>query len=341
VKTPFLDLKNTSESRRRLAELFQKRSANLRQHSQVIGTSWESLKGSLSKVILWIGWFFQRIFRLGHWWVLIFVSAVRRFTEHDGVTRAAAISYFGLISFFPLVLVLITIVTYFLEAPLAQQQVLELIEANAPTAVDLVQGNMAQILRYRNTVGLVAVVGFFWSASAVFSTMDRALNRVWDVESLRPYWRSKLIAILVVIIIAFLVMFSMVTTTVISFIRYVILPFLASQWGVNLGPWRILMILIPYISSVILFMIVYWIFPHTRVTVLDVWPGALLAGLVWEQAKSLFTVYLGTFGSHNLVYGSVGTIVVLMVWFYLSALILLMGAEVSAAYSRAKRHLLA
>ena len=340
MKTLFLDLKSTSESRRRLAEVFQERLAYLRQYLHAAGILWESLKGLLSKVVLWVGWFFQRIYRLGYWWVLIFVSAIRHFDKHDGVMRSAAISYFGLISFFPLVLVLITIVTYFLEAPMAQQQVLKLIEANAPAAVDLVQGNMAQILRYRNTIGVLAVVGFFWSASAVFSTIDRALNRVWDVQSLRPYWRSKLIAILVVIIIGFLVMLSMTTTAVVNFIRYVILPFLASQWGVNLGPWKILVVVIPYISSIILFMTVYWIFPHTRVTFPEIWPGAFLAGIAWEQAKALFTDYLAIFGTYNLVYGSVGTIIALMVWFYLSALILLMGAEFSAAYSRARHHLL-
>lgn len=341
MKTSSFDLKNALESRRRLGEVLQKRLADLRQYPHAIGALWEYPKRLLSNVALRIGWVFQRIYKLGHWWFLIFASAVRRFDEHDGVMRSAAISYFGLISFFPFVLVLITIVSYFLRAPMAQQQVLELIEANAPAAVDLVQGNMAQILRYRNTIGLLAIVGFFWSASAVFSTIDRALNRIWDVQSLRPYWRSKLMAILVVIIMGVLSMLSVVTTAVVNFIRHVILPFLSSQWGVSLGPWKILVVMIPYISSILLFMIVYWVFPHKRVSFLEIWPGAFLAGIVWEQAKILFTDYLATFGTYNLVYGSVGTIIALMIWFYLSALILLMGAEISAAYSRAMRRFLA
>ena len=101
---------------------------------------------------------------------------------------------------------------------------------------------------------------------------------------------------------------------------------------------NVVVVIVPYISSILLFMIIYWIFPHMDVRFLDIWPGALLAGIAWEQAKALFTDYLATFGRYNLVYGSVGTIIALMIWFYLTALILLLGAEFSAAYSRARRH---
>ena len=286
-----------------------------------------------------VKWLLRRLARIAHWWFLVFASAVRRFDKHDGVMRSAAISYFGLISFFPLVLVLITFSSYFLEATAVQQQVLGFVEVNAPTAVELIEGNMTQILRYRNTVGLLAIVAFFWSASAVFSSIDRSLNRIWDVQVLRPYWRSKLIAILVIIAIGFLSSLSFIITAIVSFVRHVILPFLAFQWGVSLGPWNVVVVIIPYLSSILLFAAIYWIFPHMNVRFLDIWPGALVAGLVWEQAKRLFTDYVTTFGRYNLVYGSVGTIIALMVWFYLTALILLMGAEISASYSRARRHL--
>jgi len=284
-----------------------------------------------------VRWTAVGIARWAQWWWAVFASAIRYFGRHDCVMRAAAISYFGLISFFPLVLVLITVVSYFLELPIAQKQVLDLIVANAPTAGDLVRGNMEQILRYRNTVGLLAILGFFWSASAVFSTIDRALNRIWDVKELRPYWRSKLLSIVVIIAIGGLVIGSVAITALVNLLRGVVLPFLASQFGVSLGPWRAVVFMIPYVSNFMLFMFVYGVFPHTRVNWLHIWPGALLAAVVWEQAKTLFTDYLATFGSRNLVYGSVGTIIALIMWFYISALILLMGAEISAAYSRAVR----
>ncbi|GEM_PF-197946 len=285
-----------------------------------------------------IRWSLMGIVHRAQWWWAVLVSAVQHFERHDCVMRAAAISYFGLISFFPLVLVLITLVSYFLEVSIAQKQVLDLIVLSAPTAGDLVKGNMGHILRYRNTVGLLAIAGFFWSASAVFSTIDRALNRIWDVRELRPYWRSKLLSILVIVGIGGLSVGSMATTALVNLLRGVVLPLLSSQFGVSLGPWRVVVFLIPYITNFLLFMFVYGVFPHTRVNWLHIWPGALLAAIVWEQAKTLFTDYLATFGSTNLVYGSVGAIIALMVWFYLSALILLMGAEISAAYSRAVRH---
>ena len=290
-----------------------------------------------------VGWpFWLRRIVLGlygvvRWWVSVIVVAVHRFDQHDGNMRAAAIAYFGLISFFPLVLMLIIIISFFLETPLAQQQVIQFVEANVPTSVDLIRGNMEHLLRYRGTVGFLAVLGFLWSASAVFSTVDRALNRIWDVPVLRPYWRSKLIAVLVIIAIGLLSATSIGTTALVNLIRRVILPMLESRFEIDVGLWDFFVLIIPYISSIFLFMLIYWIFPHTRVSWLDVWPGGVFAGVLWEEAKVLFADYLIRFGRNNLVYGSVGTIIALLVWFYLTALILLMGAELSASYSRALR----
>lgn len=319
------------------AELAVKTWGTLRRADDAARWLERMLERASASVRVAIHWGLVGVAHRAQWWAAVIASAVRHFEQHDCVMRAAAISYFGLISFFPLVLVLITLVSYFLEVSIAQKQVLDLIVLSAPTAGDLVKGNMGHILRYRNTIGVIAIVGFFWSASAVFSTIDRALNRIWDVRELRPYWRSKLLSILVIVAIGGLSVGSVATTALVNLLRGVVLPLLSSQFGVSLGPWRVVVFLIPYITNFLLFMFVYGVFPHTRVNWLHIWPGALLAAVAWEQAKTLFTDYLSTFGSVNLVYGSVGAIIALMVWFYLSALILLMGAEISAAYSRAVR----
>jgi len=278
----------------------------------------------------------------GHafWWFQVCIAAIKRFDQHDADTRAAAISYFGLMSIFPIVLLLIIVASFFFESKLAQEQVIAFVEKNIPTSQDVIRGNVEQVLRYRGPIGLVALLGLLWSALGVFGTIDRALNRIWDVSVLRPFWRSKLLAILVIIGIGVLSLASFATTAIVSFTRHAILPFLASRWAITLGPWDLIVWSMPYVSSIFLFMFIYWIFPHAEVGWRDVLPGAVLAGIIWEEAKLLFTDYVTLFGRYNLVYGSLGTIIGMLVWFYFSAIILLAGAEVSAAYTRARKQAL-
>ena len=130
---------------------------------------------------------------------------------------------------------------------------------------------------------------------------------------------------------------SLVTTWAVSYIKDAILPFVASHVEVDIVPWEVLVVVMPYLTSILLFMLIYRIFPHMNLTMWDVWPGAVLAGLLWELAKHLFTYFLIRFGPSNLVYGSVGTIVALLLWFYVTGLLQLIGAEISAAYTHKRR----
>jgi membrane protein len=282
----------------------------------------------------WIG---LRLYRDMRWWVSIFVTAVQRFDQHDSEMRAAAIAYYALISLFPLILLLIVGVSYVLETEAAQARVLELVGTYIPTSIDIVRESIRQILGARGAISAVALITFTWSAMAVFSTIERAMNRIWDVTVLRPYWRGKLMALLGIIGIGTLTVLSVSTTAAVTYVKDVILPFVASHTEVDIGPWAVLVVLLPYLTSVLLFMLAYRIFPYSNLGWRDVWPGALLAGLVWEQAKRLFALYLTGFNRTSFVYGSVGAIIATLIWFYLTAMILLIGAEISSAYTHKRR----
>ena len=111
---------------------------------------------------------------------------------------------------------------------------------------------------------------------------------------------------------------------------------LAAQPGLDrLAGW--LSNLIPILLSVAAFMLMYRTMPRLRVRWRDVWLGGLIAGLVWEVGKRLFTWYLGSFATYNVIYGSVGAIIAFLLWSYLSAQILLLGAEFTAEYSHWRR----
>jgi membrane protein len=131
--------------------------------------------------------------RLGGWLSLLRATG-RAFQNDDGSTMAAAIAYYALFSFFPVVLLMITVSSFFFTSATAQKEVIAWAERYIPASGDLIRANIGQILRVRGTVSIVALLGLLWSASGVFTALDRVINRAWDVSELRPFWQQKLLA---------------------------------------------------------------------------------------------------------------------------------------------------
>ncbi|MFB0537837.1 MAG: YihY/virulence factor BrkB family protein [Anaerolineae bacterium] len=275
--------------------------------------------------------------KLGGWLSLLRATG-REFEKDNGFTMAAAIAYYALFSFFPVVLLMITVSSFFFSSATAQKEVIAWTERYIPASGDLVRANIGQILRVRGTVSIVALLGLLWSASGVFTALDRAVNRAWDVTELRPFWRQKLLALGMIVGAGGLLLFSIVSTTFFSVIRRLRLPL--TGWQL-FGKWlvfpNLLSTLLPVTFTVLIFLLLYRILPNTTVRWSDVWLGALLTGLGWELAKYLFTWYLTNFASYNLVYGSVALIIAFLAWSYYTAVIFILGAEFTAELAKIRR----
>ena len=271
-------------------------------------------------------------------WLSILRATWREFQDDDGLAMAAAIAYYTLFSFFPLVLLMITVSSFFFTSATAQKGVIAWLERYIPTSGELVRANIGQILRVRGTVSIVALLGFLWSASGVFTALDRVINRAWDVTELRPFWQQKLLAFSMIVGAGGLLLVSIVSTTFFNVIRRLRLPF--TGWRL-FGKWlmfpKLLSTLLPVTLTILIFLLLYRILPNTTVRWSDVWLGALLTGLGWESAKYLFTWYLTNFASYNLVYGSVALIIVFLAWSYYTGVILILGAEFTAEYAKARQ----
>ena len=128
-------------------------------------------------------------------WLGVCERTYKRFLEHQGNANAAAIAYYTLFSVFPLTLLLISVGSFFLDPAQAQEAALTLVGAYLPTAVELVERNIERVLALRGTAGIIGVLGFVWSASGVFGSLSRAINRAWDVERPRPVWAERALAL--------------------------------------------------------------------------------------------------------------------------------------------------
>jgi membrane protein len=269
--------------------------------------------------------------KLGGWLSLLRATG-REFQNDDGFTMAAAIAYYTLFSFFPVVLLMITVSSFFFSSATAQKEVIVWVERYMPASGNLVKANIGQILRVRGTVSVLALLGLLWSASSIFSALDRVINRAWDVTELRPFWQQKLLAFGMIVGAGSLLLVSIVSTTFFNVIRRLRLPLTGWRLFGNLPST-----LLSVILTILIFLLLYRILPNTTVRWADVWLGALLTGLGWELAKYLFTWYLANFASYNLVYGSVALLIAFLAWSYYTGLILILGAEFTAEYAKARR----
>lgn len=270
-------------------------------------------------------------------WLGVFERTHKSFLNHQGNAHAAAVAYYTLFSVFPLTLLLIALGSFFLDPQQAQQAALAAVGAILPGAVDLVQTNIQQVLESRGTAGLIGIVGFIWAASGVFGGLSRAINQAWDVEHPRPAWAERALAGGMVMLIALLFSLSLLSTAAFELVTRLSSVLLGESQVSPPATVNLLSRLLPYLFTALLFSILYGILPHARVAWAEVLPAALMAGFAWEVAKIGFAFYLSTFAVYNLVYGSLGAVIGLLVWSYLGAVIILLGAEFSVQYARRRR----
>lgn len=270
-------------------------------------------------------------------WLGVFERSHKSFLKHQGNANAAAVAYYTLFSVFPLTLLLIALGSFFLDPQQAQQAALAAVGAILPGAVELVQTNIQQVLESRGTAGLIGIVGFVWAASGVFGGLSRAINQAWDVEHSRPAWAERALAAGMVLLIALLFSLSLLSTTAFELVSRLSSVLLSESQVPPGATVNLLSRLLPYLLTALLFSVLYGVLPHTHVAWAEVLPAALMAGFAWEVAKIGFACYLSTFAVYNLVYGSLGAVIGLLVWSYLSAVIILLGAEFSVQYARRRR----
>ena len=270
----------------------------------------------------------------------LLVRTALAFDQDDGPLMARSLAYYALFAVFPAILALIVISSAVLESEEAQEAVLALVLEHMPIAQDVVVANIEQLLMTRETVGLIALVGLIWSASGVFSAIFRAVNRAWGIPKSKLVLSEKLYGLAMIFFISIFFLLTLSIRPVVNLVQAWQIPLLGWQPLAHPGTDRLvgwLSALVPPLLSAGAFILMYRTMPRARVRWRDVWLGGLIVGLIWEAGKQIFTWYISNFSSYSVIYGSVGAIIVFLLWCYLSGQLLLLGAEFTAEYSRWRR----
>ena len=258
---------------------------------------------------------------------------VWRAARRDGLTDwAAALTYYGVLSIFPALLALVSILG--IVGASATQPLVDNLTSVAPgPAKDIVTNALHGLQHSGGTAGVLFVVGLagaLWSASGYVSAFMRASNVVCGVAEGRPIWKTLPIRIGVTIVTLVLLAVSAIAVAVTG-------P-LARQIGDLVGAgstavtaWDVAKWPVLVLVAAFLFGILYWAAPNVQHPRLRwITPGGLIAVALWLASSALFALYVANFGSYNQTYGALGGVIVFLVWLWLSNLVLLLGAEINA-----------
>ena len=266
-------------------------------------------------------------------WRSMLSHSLHQFHEKDLFTSAAAMSYFGLMALFPALLLLLALSNKLAAGTQMLAQAVDVYPGSGQFLRSTIEASSD--LSFGAIVTCVILV--LWAGSWVFAVVERALNRIWGTTS-RAFLHGRALTIGMVGMVGLLLSFSVLITSGLVAMREIAARFSPRQIArytllasVGSAFWQIVFSAGTYLITVALFVLIYRFMPRSEVTWRDTLPGAFLAGLLWELAKYIFAWSLNYF-HYDQIYGSVGAVVAVLTWSYVSSLILLFGAQLTAVF---------
>ena len=259
----------------------------------------------------------------------------RKTMRDDAQGLASQLAYYFFLALFPALICLLAIASFF---PLQNftDQVLRLLGPFAPAEIlDIVQQQITNIAEgHRGGLVTVGLLGALWSSSAAMVAVISAMNRAYDIEESRPWWRVRLTAILLTVVLSLFV--------IVAFALIVAGPQLADFAGRHLGlgsawvwTWKIVQWPLALAMVAVGVGLIYYFAPDAEQIWVWITPGSLAATGLWLLASLGFRFYAVNFGHYEATYGALGGVIVLLLWFYLSALCIVLGAEMNAEIEHA------
>lgn len=249
-------------------------------------------------------------------------------------------SYYALFSLFPLLIIFITIASYFVKTEEAFEGVVAAINLALPVSRSLIERNLRIVFTLRGPVGAAGLAALLWSGTNAFTLLSTNLNRAWPEAKTFNFFRVRLSALVMVFLLVVLLSTSLLTTTIYSILASLKITLgngLLILDGTNLRTF--LSQWLPWLVIFIAFMGLYHWVPNLHVPWTHAFWGAIIAALAWKALTFAFTWYLGSgLARHELVYGSLSAVVALMIWIYWSGWIALFGAHLTAAIGRSGKH---
>jgi len=259
---------------------------------------------------------------------------VVEFYNSEGMTHAASIAYYALLSLFPFLLLVLSILGSVTADPSDRDAVVRFVFRYFPQQFDFMTGQLDAFRSQTLSLGVGGLIALTWASLGVFNAVSSAIDHAWAVERRRSFLMHRLVS--------FLMMLSAGAVFIVALILASMARVAETNWF-----WGLLSesprlrglsaVTADYGATLLLIgcvALLFYFIPNTSVRFRHVWPGAILTGLAWRGALSAFSWYARDMAAWNAIHGSIAAVVVFLFWIYISAVILLYGVEMTAAYAR-------
>ncbi len=271
-------------------------------------------------------------------WVGVLKRTVRAFREKNLTDWAAALTYYAVLSIFPALVVLVSILG--LAGDSATQSVLDNLNQLGPgPATDIVSGSIREIGSSQGTAGIALIIGLataLWSASGYIGAFSRASNVIYEIEEGRPFWKLRPLQLAMSLFLILLVAVSAIAVVVTGPLAEQVGELFGLEGTVltvwDLAKWPVIILIVLTMLGVL-----YYAAPNVRQPGFRwITPGGVLGVSVWILASAGFALYVANFGSYNKTYGSLAGVIVFLLWLWISNLAVLLGAGLNAELERAR-----
>jgi membrane protein len=255
----------------------------------------------------------------------------------EDLTHAASIAYYSLLSLLPFLLLIFWLLGLVTASPEDHNAAIGFILRYFPARFEFLTRQLDAFRASGVNLGVMGTVVLTWAALGVFGAVSTAVNHAWGVEKQRSYLKHKLVSFLMMLAAGAMLLLVLVLMTAgevvgASGLAHVVerFPALGTLRGLGVR-YGVMMMLIVAVG------LVFYFIPNAKVRFRDVWVGAVLTALLWRAAFLGFSWYVRDMSRFSVIHGSIATVVVFLIWIYISAVILLYGVEFTAAYGRLRR----
>jgi len=274
-------------------------------------------------------------FRVPIAWRELLSRTWREIDDDNCLGLAAQLAYYFILALFPALIVVVAIASFFPRSTL-QQVIATLAPFTPPEALSLIRTQLDSILaNEQGGLLTVGVLGALWSSSAALTAIIDTLNRAYDVDETRPWWKVRLLAVGLTVGLALFILTAFALVVAGPELAHLVADRLglasavATAWTV--AQWPLVFLLVAFGVA-----LTYYFAPDADQDWAFITPGSAVATALWLAASLGFRVYVQNFGDYNATYGALGAAVLLLVWLYVSGLAVLVGAELNSEIENAR-----
>jgi membrane protein len=270
-------------------------------------------------------------------WLAAATRTLKEYKEDDLQDRAAALTYFGIQSIFPGILVLVSLLGVLGKS--ATQPLIANLSQVAPSSVrKIITSDITHLQHAHTASGILGIVGIalaLWSASNYVAAFMRASNVIYDVPEGRPIWKTAPTRLGVTLVMLVLLIAAAVIVVVTGGLAQKVGNIIGvgstavTVWGI--AKWPVLLIIVALMLAIL-----FWASPNAKHGFQWVSPGGLVAVVIWLAASGLFALYIANFSNYNKTYGSLAGVIIFLIWMWISNVAILFGAEFNAELERGR-----